>query len=57
VVLGRKFIALSAFIKKVKRSDTSSLTGHLQALEQKEANIPREVDSRKYSNSRLKLIQ
>jgi hypothetical protein len=37
-VLREKFIALSAFIKKLERSYTSNFTAHLKALEQKEAN-------------------
>ena len=40
-VVGGKLIALSAPQKKLKRAYTSSLTAHLKALEQKEANIPR----------------
>jgi hypothetical protein len=32
-VLRGKFIAVSAFIKKLERSYTSSLTAHLKALE------------------------
>jgi hypothetical protein len=36
-----KHIALSASKKKLKRAYTSSLTAHLKALEQKEANIPK----------------
>jgi hypothetical protein len=40
-VLRGKFIALSAFIKKLERSYISSLTAHLKALEQKEANTPK----------------
>jgi hypothetical protein len=36
-----KLIALSASKKKVKRAYTSSLTAHLEALEQKEANTPK----------------
>jgi hypothetical protein len=40
-VLKGKFIALSALIKKLERSYTSSLTAHLEALEQKEANTPK----------------
>ena len=35
----RKFVALSAFIKKLERSHTSNLTAHMKALEQKGANI------------------
>lgn len=38
VVLRAKFIALSAFIKKLLRSYISDLTTCLKALEQKEAN-------------------
>jgi hypothetical protein len=33
-----KLIALSAATKKLKRAHTSSMTAHLNALEQKEAN-------------------
>jgi hypothetical protein len=36
-----KLIALSASKKKLERAHTSSLTTHLQALEQKEANSPK----------------
>jgi hypothetical protein len=35
----RKLIALSSPRKKLERAYTSSLTAHLKALEQKEANI------------------
>jgi hypothetical protein len=37
-VLREKFIAVSALVKKLEISYTSSLTAHLRALEQKEAN-------------------
>jgi hypothetical protein len=37
-VLRGKLIALSANEKKLERAYTSSLTAHLKALEQKEAN-------------------
>jgi hypothetical protein len=40
-VLRRKLIALSASKKKLEREHTSSLIGHLKALEQKEANSPK----------------
>ena len=40
-MLGGKLIALSASIKKLERSYTSSLTAYLKALEQKEANTPK----------------
>ena len=33
-----KFIALSAFVKKLERINTINLTAHLKALEQKEEN-------------------
>jgi ABC-type Na+ transport system ATPase subunit NatA len=36
-----KLIALSASKKKLEREHTSSLTTHLKALEQKEANSPK----------------
>ena len=36
-----KLIALSASKKKLKRAYTCSLTAHLKALEQKEANTPK----------------
>ena len=39
--LRRKLIALSASKKKLVRAYTSSLTAHLEALEQKEANSPK----------------
>ena len=37
----KKLIALNASKKKLERAHTSSLTAHLKALEQKEANSPR----------------
>jgi hypothetical protein len=40
-VLRGKLIALSASQKKLERAYTSSLTAHLKALEQKEANTPK----------------
>jgi exonuclease III len=40
-VLRRKLIGLSATQKKVERAYTISLTAHLKALEQKEANSPK----------------
>jgi hypothetical protein len=52
-VLRGKLIALGASIKKLERTYTSSLTAHLKALEQKEADIPKRVDSRKLPNSGL----
>jgi hypothetical protein len=40
-VLGEKLLALSASKKKLERANTSSLTAHKKALEQKEANTPK----------------
>jgi hypothetical protein len=53
-VLRGKLIALSASKKKLERAYTSSLTAHLKALEQKEANAPKRRRHRKQSNSGLK---
>ena len=41
VVVKGKLIALSASKKKLQRACNSSLTAHLKALEQKEANLPK----------------
>jgi hypothetical protein len=46
-VVRGKLIALIACTKNMERAYTSSLTAHLKALEQKEANTPRGVDGRK----------
>jgi hypothetical protein len=46
-MLRGKLIALSASIKKLERTYTSSLTAYLRAIEQKEAISPRELDGRK----------
>jgi hypothetical protein len=46
-VLRGKFIALSAFIKQLKRHLTTNCTAQLKAPDQKEANEPIGVDSRK----------
>ena len=49
-VLIGKFIALSAYIKKVEKSHTSILTAHLKDLEQKKkGSHPGGVDTRKLS--------
>lgn len=47
VVLRGKYIALNAYIKKLEKSHTSELTEHLKTLEEKEANSPGGLDSRK----------
>lgn len=41
MMLEGKFIALSAFIKKLERSHTTNLAAHLNALEEKEVIIPK----------------
>jgi hypothetical protein len=40
-ILRRKLIVLSASKKKLERAYTSSLTAHLEAVEQKETNSPK----------------
>ena len=40
-VLRRKFIALSAMVKKLERSYSNHLIAHLRAIEQKAANSPK----------------
>jgi len=52
-MLRGKLIALSAFIKSLGRIYTSSLIGHMKALEQKEANTPKK-SRQKEINSELK---
>jgi hypothetical protein len=52
-VLRGKLIALSTSKKKLKRDYSSSLTTHLNALEQKEANTPKR-SRRQVINSGLK---
>jgi hypothetical protein len=42
-VLTGKLIVLSASKEKLERAYTSSLTSHLKALEQKEANTPKRI--------------
>jgi hypothetical protein len=43
VFLRGRLIALSASKKKLKRAYTNTLTAHLRALEQKEANSPKKI--------------
>jgi hypothetical protein len=45
--LREKLIGLSASKKNLERGYASSLTAHLKVLEQKKANSPKGVDSRK----------
>ena len=46
-VLREKLIVLSALVKKLERSYTSNITTHLRALEQKESNTPKGLETRK----------
>ena len=55
-VLRGKLIAQSASKKKLERAYTSSLTAHLKALEEKEANIPKRSRHQEI-NSGLKSIK
>jgi hypothetical protein len=57
VVLRGKLIALSASKKKMKRAYTSSLTAHLKALEQKEANIPKRNSQQEIIKLRAEINQ
>jgi hypothetical protein len=50
-VLRGKFIALSAFMKKLEKSHTINLIPHLKSLDQKEANTEEEYTA---GNSQLR---
>ena len=52
-----KLITLSASKKKLKRTHTSSLTTHLKALEQKEANSPKRSRQQEIIKLRGKINQ
>jgi hypothetical protein len=52
-----KFIVLSASKKKLERAYTSSLTGHLEALERKEANSPKVSRRQEIIKLRAKINQ
>jgi hypothetical protein len=52
-----KFITLSASKKKLERPYTSSLTEHLKALEQKEANSPKRSRQQKIIKFKDKINQ
>jgi hypothetical protein len=56
-MLGGKLIALSASIKKLERSYTSSLTAYLKALEQEEANTPKRSRWQKIIKLRAEINQ
>jgi hypothetical protein len=55
--LRRKLIALSASKKKLEKAHTSSLTTHLKALEQKEANSPKRSKRQEIVKLRGKMNQ
>jgi hypothetical protein len=52
-----KFKVLSASQKKLERAYMSSLTAHLQALEQKEANSPKRSRGQKITKLRAEINQ
>jgi hypothetical protein len=52
-----KLIALSSSKKKLERANTSSLTTHLKALEQKEANSPKKNKQQEIIKLRGKINQ
>jgi hypothetical protein len=56
-VLRGKLIALSAAKKKLHRAYTSSLTAHIKALEQKEANSPKRSKWQEIIKHRAKINQ
>ena len=56
-VLRGKLIALSASQKKLERTYSSSLTIHLKALEQKEANRPKRSKQQKIVKLKAEINQ
>jgi hypothetical protein len=56
-VLRGKLIALSSSKKKLERAYTSSLTVHLKALEQKEANLPKRSRQQEIMKLRAEINQ
>jgi len=52
-----KLIALSACKKKQERAYVSSLTAHLKALEQKEANTPKRIRRQEIIKLRAEINQ
>jgi hypothetical protein len=54
-VLRRKLIALNASKKKLERQYTSSLTAHLQVLEQNEANLPKRSRQKSTQSFQVKI--
>jgi hypothetical protein len=56
-VIRGKFIALSASKKELERAYNSSLTAHLKAPKQKEANIPERSREQEIIKLRAKINQ
>ena len=56
-MLRGKLTALSASKKKLERAYTNSLTAHLKALEQKEANTPKRSRRREIIKLRAEINQ
>jgi ATP adenylyltransferase/5',5'''-P-1,P-4-tetraphosphate phosphorylase II len=56
-VLKGKLIAMIATKKKIQRTHISSLTVHLKALEQKEANLPKRSRQQEIIKPRVKINQ
>jgi hypothetical protein len=56
-VLGGKLIALWAAKKKLEKAYTGSLTAHLEALEQKEANSPKRSRQQEINKLRAEINQ
>ena len=56
-VLRRKLIALNASKKKLERAYTTSLTAHLKAVEQNEANTPKRIRCQKIIKLRTEIKQ
>jgi hypothetical protein len=56
-VLRGKLITLSAAKKELERAHTSSLTAHLKALEQKEANSPKRTRQQEIIKLRTEINQ
>jgi hypothetical protein len=56
-VLRGKLIALNSFKKKLERVYTNSLTAHLKALEQKEADTPKRSRWQKIIKLRVEISQ
>jgi hypothetical protein len=53
----RKTHSSKCIQKELERAYISSLTAYLKALEQKEANIPKRVDGRKYLRAEINEIE